>query len=97
MDEVIGSGATLVAGCAVALGVLVVALGLPPRAGLHVFLDLLLAAGLLALAVADTWAAIATAATVVAVRKVVAWRLQAGSSALPPWIGARRKARQIVQ
>ena len=75
-DELFTATSTAVAGAAVLLGTLTVAFCASPRAGLHVFLDLLLAAGLLRLAAADTWSAIATAAAVVAIRKVAVGRLR---------------------
>ncbi len=45
------------------------------RTGLGVLLDLLLAAGLLRLAAQPTWTGIATAAAIVAVRKLVGFGL----------------------
>ena len=57
-----------------------------PLAGLPLLLEFLLAAGLLRLAVLNTWAAIATVAAIVVVRKVstlgirVAVRARAGSA-----------------
>ena len=62
--------ALVIAAAAVALGVLSAVTTRSGATGLAVLLDLLLAAGLLRLAVADTWTAIGTAAAVVAVRKL---------------------------
>lgn len=75
-EEVLTAASTVVAGTALLLGSLTGAFCASPRAGLRVFLDLLLAAGLLRLATADTWTAIATVAAVVAIRKVVVGQLR---------------------
>lgn len=72
--EWVSAVATVVTGLAVLLGTLTVLVTRSPRTGLAVFLDLLLAAGLLRLAVADSWRSIGTAAVVVAIRKVAARR-----------------------
>lgn len=69
-NDVLLAASTSLAGLAAVLGVLAVVSSASPRAGLGVFLDLVLAAGLLRLAVADTWGAIAVAAGVVAVREL---------------------------
>lgn len=71
MTELVLSAAGLVAAAAVLLGAAVLAATrqLSPATG--VTLELLLAAGLLHLAVVETWTAIATAALIVAVRQVV--------------------------
>jgi hypothetical protein len=82
-DELFTATSTAVAGAAVLLGTLAVAFCASPRAGLHVFLDLLLAAGLLRLATADTWTAIATAAAVVAIRRVAVGRLRFADAPTP--------------
>lgn len=74
--ELFTAASTVVAAMALLLGALAVVFCASPGAGLHVFLDLLLAAGLLRLATADTWSALATAAAVVAIRKVVVYRLR---------------------
>jgi hypothetical protein len=68
--ELLTAGSTLVGASALLVGGLVLAATRSGRAALPVFLDLLLAAGLLRLAVADTWQAIAGAAGVIAVRKL---------------------------
>ena len=63
----------LVAGAAVVLAVAAVAATRMLRPGLAVGLDFLMAAGLLRLASAETWTAIASAAVILAVRKLVTW------------------------
>lgn len=73
--------ATVVAGAAVLLSALTVASRASPRTALNIFLDLLLAAGLLRLAAANTWSAIASAAAVVAIRKVAVSRLRFSAAA----------------
>jgi hypothetical protein len=62
---------------AMGLVVAVLAWGTTRRAdlSLSIFIDMLLAAGLLRLAAADTWPAIATAAGFLVVRRLVALRL----------------------
>ncbi|QBX55510.1 DUF1622 domain-containing protein [Nocardioides seonyuensis] len=52
------------------------------RPALALGLDFLLAAGLLRLASAETWTAIASAAGIVAVRKLVTWSLSATAGTL---------------
>lgn len=71
MTELILSTATLIAAAAMLIGaaVLLTTRQLSPAIG--VGLELLLAAGLLHLAVVETWTAIITAALIVAVRQVV--------------------------
>ncbi len=54
------------------------------RAALGVFLDVLLAAGLLRLSIADTWGAIAAAAALIAVRKLAVSGLGQDLSPPPP-------------
>ena len=62
--------AGLLVAAAMLLGAAVLASSRSVRAALGVFLDLLLAAGLLRLAVASTWDAIAAAAAIVVIRKL---------------------------
>lgn len=69
----------LVAAAAIALGALVLVTTRNPGAALPVLLDLLLAAGLLRLSATASWGAIASAAAVVAVRKLAGAGLRAGS------------------
>jgi hypothetical protein len=76
----LAAAATLVAAAALVFGGLTLAASRSPRAALPVFLDLLMAAGLLRLGVADTWQAISTAALLVAARKLAVTGLVAGSS-----------------
>ena len=69
------AAATLVGAGALLLGGLILLSTRSVRTALPVFLDLLVAAGLLRLATADTWQAIAGAAAVVAIRKLAATAL----------------------
>ncbi|MGY1696926.1 MULTISPECIES: DUF1622 domain-containing protein [unclassified Geodermatophilus] len=55
-----------------------------PALALGVFLDLLLAAGLLRLAAEPTWTSLGTAAAVVLLRRVVGAGLRAGGRSLSP-------------
>lgn len=71
LDSVLEAAATLVGAAALLFGGLALLITRSVRAALPVFLDLLLAAGLLRLAMADTWQAIASAAFVVGIRKLV--------------------------
>ena len=80
-DDVLTMTATAVAGAAVLLASLITGFCASPRTGLQVFLDLMLAAGLLRLAAADTWGGIATVAALAAVRKLAGNRLTAGHGA----------------
>jgi hypothetical protein len=78
--------AVLLAAAAVTLGALALASTRDLSAALGVLLDLLLAAGLLRLAALDTWTAIASAAALVAIRKLVVLALRSDSRrpAAPP-------------
>jgi hypothetical protein len=63
--------ADLVTAAAVIIGALVFTVTRRLTTALPVFLDLLLAAGLMRLSAGSSWAALATAATVVVIRKLV--------------------------
>ncbi len=76
IEQLLVPVATALSGFAVIVGVLVVVASGSLRTALQVFVDLLLAAGLLRLAAADSWSAIGTAAAVIAVRKVAATALR---------------------
>ncbi|MFC4695077.1 MULTISPECIES: DUF1622 domain-containing protein [Geodermatophilus] len=73
-----------VSGLALVAGVVALASTRRPRLALAVFLDLLLAAGLLRLATEPTWSSVGTAAAVVALRRVIGAGLRAGGRALSP-------------
>ena len=75
MTSALVTASTLLAGVAVWLGVLTVAATRSLRTGLAVALDLLLAAGLLRLAVVTTWQSIAGASAVVLIRRLAMARL----------------------
>ena len=55
-----------------------------PALALGVFLDLLLAAGLLRLAAEQTWTSLGTAAAIVLLRRLIGAGLRAGGRALSP-------------
>lgn len=78
-SSVVVDAAWTLSAAALVLGSLVLVASRSPRTALGIFLDLLLAAALLRLAVADSWSAIAAAAAVVAVRKLVVAALTADS------------------
>lgn len=82
--------AGLLVAAAILLGAAVLASARSVRAALGVFLDLLLAAGLLRLAVASTWDAIAAAAAIVVVRKLAVSSLTRSLSMPGPTLGPRR-------
>jgi hypothetical protein len=66
-----------------------------PALALGVFLDLLLAAGLLRLAAEPTWTSVGTAAAVVLLRRLIGAGLRAGGRALsPPVVVPERGSRQ---
>lgn len=71
------AAAILIAAAGLLLGALALLSARRLRPALGILLDLLLAAGLLRLAFLDTWTAIAGAATLVAVRKLVVHALTA--------------------
>ncbi|WP_448616856.1 hypothetical protein [Modestobacter sp. URMC 112] len=79
--------APLVTAAALAAGLLTLAVTRRPPLALSVFLDLLVAAGLLRLAGDPGWPAIATAAALVALRRLIGFGLRVGgrswTSALP--------------
>lgn len=77
------AAALLIAAAGLALGGLALATTRRLRPALGVLLDLLLAAGLLRLAFLDTWKAIASAAALVVVRKLVVLALTSGAPARP--------------
>ncbi len=70
MNAVLAGIATVIASAAVLTAALVFARSRDPLLAVKVLLDLLLAAGLVRLATDPTWSQLATAAAVVAIRKV---------------------------
>ncbi len=82
MTALLDGVAVTVVAAALLLGAAALLLTRDARAALAILLDLLLVAGLLHLSATAAWTAIATAALVVAIRKVVALGLEAGRSAL---------------
>ncbi|PRY47724.1 uncharacterized protein DUF1622 [Geodermatophilus tzadiensis] len=71
-----------VSGLALVAGALALVATRRPALALGVLLDLLLAAGLLRLATEPTWTSIATAAAVVALRRLIGAGLRAGGRVL---------------
>ena len=84
LGEVTAATATGIAAAALVAGALALARTRRPALALAVFLDLLLAAGLLRLAGDPGWQAIATAAAVVAVRRLIGVGLRAGGRTWSP-------------
>ena len=85
MTDLLGTvaavGALLCSGAAVIAGLLALGATRRPGLALSVFLDLLLAAGLLRLVGSPGWQSLATAATVVAIRHLVTAGLSRGATA----------------
>ncbi|SFP69693.1 Protein of unknown function [Geodermatophilus dictyosporus] len=77
-----GTLALLVSGLALLAGAVALVATRRPALALGVLLDLLLAAGLLRLAAEPTWTSIATAAAVVALRRLIGAGLRAGGRVL---------------
>ncbi|GAA3121951.1 hypothetical protein [Streptosporangium carneum] len=71
MAEIVGAAVVLVVAMGLTAGLAVLSSGRGPRSAMTVLLDFLLAAGLLRLSQAQTWAAIAVAALTMVIRKVV--------------------------
>jgi Protein of unknown function (DUF1622) len=80
MTQVLLTAATVVAGAAVVVATLVLLTTRRMSVALPIALELLLAAGLLRLAVAETWTAILTAAVIVAIRQFVVASFRANAS-----------------
>jgi hypothetical protein len=90
--ELTGFLATLVAAAALVAGAVALAATRRPALALGVFLDLLLAAGLLRLVGDPGWRAILTAAAIVALRRLIGAGLRAGGRAWSrPSVGGRRQ------
>lgn len=71
LEQVTGAAAVAVAAAALVAGVVALSVTRRPPLAIAVFLDLLLAAGLLRLAGDPGWQALATAASIVAIRRLV--------------------------
>ncbi|SNS76445.1 Protein of unknown function [Geodermatophilus saharensis] len=85
-----------VGGLALVAGAVTLASTRRPALALGVFLDLLLAAGLLRLAAEPTWTSLGTAAAVVLLRRLIGVGLRAGGRSLSPPVlapapGGRRR------
>ncbi len=76
--------ATVVTALALGAGAVALAATRRPALALGVFLDMLLAAGLLRLAAEPTWASLGTAAAIVLLRRLAGAGLRAGGRALSP-------------
>ena len=81
LDQVTAVFATAIGAAALATGALVLVATRQPVAALAVFLDMLLAAGLLRLVGDPDWQAIATAAAIVVLRRLIGAGLRAGGRA----------------
>lgn len=75
MSSALETASWLLGGAAVVLACAALVATRELRPALALGLDFLLAAGLLRLASADTWTAIASAAVIVVVRRLVTWSL----------------------
>jgi hypothetical protein len=82
LRDVTALAAVGVAAAALVAGALALATTRRPRAALPVLLDLLLAAGLLRLTGDPGWPALATAASIVALRQLIGAGLRAGGRGL---------------
>ncbi|SNR92446.1 hypothetical protein SAMN05216276_1001243 [Streptosporangium subroseum] len=69
-EQLVQTGVTLIVAAGLVCALAVLLAGGGPRTAMAVLLDLLLAAGLLRLSLAQTWTAIAVAALTVVIRKV---------------------------
>ena len=81
MTDVIEQAAVLLSAAGVLLGLAVTVATGRLLAGLPVFLEFLLAAGVLRLTLLDTWVAIATVAVLVLVRKVAVAGIRSAAAA----------------
>ena len=95
LDEVAGLLAVWTGTAALIAGALVLAVTRRPSLALSVLLDLLLAAGLLRLVGDPGWQAIATAASIVILRRLIRIGLQAGGRAWSSGAGRRTEAGQL--
>jgi hypothetical protein len=84
LEQVTGLLAGVVAAAALVAGALALASTRRPALALSVFLDLLLAAGLLRLVGEPGWRTILTAAAIVALRRLIGAGLRAGGRAWTP-------------
>ena len=78
LQEVAGTLALLVTAAALLAGLVALAATCRPAAALPVFLDLLVAAGLLRLAGEPSWQALATAASIILLRRLIGFGLRTG-------------------
>ncbi|WP_448641833.1 hypothetical protein [Geodermatophilus sp. URMC 63] len=81
--------ALVVSGLALVAGAVALVATRRPALALGVLLDLLLAAGLLRLAAEPTWTSLATAAAVVALRRLIGAGLRTGGRAFSATVVAR--------
>jgi hypothetical protein len=78
LQEVAGTLALLVTAAALLAGLVALAATRRPAAALPVFLDLLVAAGLLRLVGEPSWQALATAASIILLRRLIGFGLRTG-------------------
>jgi hypothetical protein len=91
LSAVIGACALALTGAALVCGALALVATRRPALALGVLLDLLLAAGLLRLTGVPGWSALTTAASIVALRRLVGFGLRTGGRT---WSGAPRAPRK---
>ncbi|SET10006.1 DUF1622 domain-containing protein [Geodermatophilus poikilotrophus] len=86
LQEVAGTLALLVTAAALLAGLVGLVATRRPAAALPVFLDLLVAAGLLRLVGEPSWQALATAASIVVLRRLIGFGLRTGGRT---WVSMR--------
>ncbi|MEU9830172.1 hypothetical protein AB0D67_01405 [Streptosporangium sp. NPDC048047] len=89
MGEIVQAAVNLIVAAGVVAALAVLPAG-GPRAAVAVLLDFLLAAGLLRLSQAQTWAAIVTAALTVVIRRIAVAGFSRPVRRSPPAAGTRR-------
>ena len=82
LETAAGTLALLVTAAALLAGLVALVTTRRPGAALPVFLDLLVAAGLLRLVGEPTWQALTTAATIILLRRLIGFGLRTGGRAL---------------
>ena len=84
LQEFAGTLALLVTAAALLAGLVALAATRRPAAALPVFLDLLVAAGLLRLVGEPSWQALATAASIILLRRLIGFGLRTGGRTSAP-------------
>jgi hypothetical protein len=94
LETVLDSTSRAITAGALIAGLLTVVTTRRPALALSVFLDLLVAAGLLRLAGDPSWQAIATAAAIIALRRLIGFGLRAGGPDRVPTAGQPPRRRR---